>query len=580
MDILNPIYTERSRCQDCYKCVRNCPVKAITIEEGNAKVEPDLCILCGNCVKICPRGAKKVRDDISRAEALVNQERMVIASLAPSFISEFPCLSEHTLITALKDLGFSEVSETALGAEEVSRNVAELLTKERDQVLISSTCPSVVELIKKYIPEHGAAVLNMLSPVLAQCKILRERYGQGIGIVFVGPCIAKKREADQFPDLLDVALTFREFRSWLEKKDINLEELQKESNGSENFVPYKAREGALYPLDGGMMATIKSHCPVDDVSLMNFSGIKNITDALHGLEKPAPNTNLFLELLACEGGCINGPGCSSRQGTVKKRLDVLLYVDVPEDGGTKKPVMNISAQRMFSPVEASRFSPTRLLEALQSVGKYTLQDEINCSGCGYDTCRDFAAALLSGRAEKTMCVSYMRSLAQKKANSILSAMPSAALIIDAGLKILECNRKFASLLGEELQEVFDSGAGLEGAELEKLVPFSSLFSRVLKEGQAIVDRDFKIGDSVLNITVFPIEPQLVVGGIIQDITEPAVQKEKIISRAEEVIRKNLSTAQQIASLLGENAADSESILNSIIKTFKPTELNDGSGRKS
>lgn len=574
MDRQGPIYTEKSRCQDCYKCVRNCPVKAIVIKEGAASVQPDLCILCGTCVQVCPRNAKTVRFDIPAAQKLLENKEKVYAALAPSYVSEFPEIPARALVEGLKQLGFAGVSETALGAEEVSAGVGEVLKEEEGRVLISSSCPVVVEYVKRYLPDYGDWVADMLSPVLAQCRLLRKEFGEGIGIVFIGPCIAKKREADSFPDLLDTAITFNELRLWLGLKGVSLDKLAVESAAGReaapvDFVPRRAREGALYPVDGGMTAGIKANCPVHDISFMNFSGIENIREALLGLDLKAVKTNLFLEFLACDGGCVNGPGCTTLGATVNKRLNVLTTADVPEVITPRKPAVDIAMVRdCGGPPPKAAFTPEEIRGALESVGKYTAQDELDCSGCGYDSCRDFAAALLMEKAEPTMCVSYTRQIAQREANRLLAAMPSAAAIVGADLKVVDCNRRFAAFLGEEMEDLFEEGISLKGVQLEKFLPFAELFRQVLKTDKEITDQDERLGEAVLNVTIFPVESGKVVGCIFQDITEPVVQKERVINRAREVIRRNLSMTQQIAGLLGENAADSEAILNSIIHTFR------------
>lgn len=560
----SPIYTEESRCQDCYKCVRNCPVKAIIIENGSARVEKDLCVYCGTCVRICPQGAKSVRNDIPAAERVLQNKEKVYAAVAPSCVSEFAEYRQTEFIELFYQLGFTGVSETALGAQEVSAEIARTLEKKSGEVIISPACPSIVEYVQKYLPRYGEWIAGIVSPVLAQCRMLKERYGEEIGIIFIGPCIAKKREADFYPEMLDAALTFNEFRYWLESKKLKAGGVGE----AREFVPRKAREGTLYAIDGGMTAGIKSNCPVLDMSLMSFSGVENVKAALTGLEGVSLQSNLFLELLACEGGCINGPGASTAVSTIRKRLTVLSRADVPEELDLRKPGFSLSLPRAFPAVKYREFSPKEIKTALESVGKYSASDELDCSGCGYASCRDFAQALLLGKAERTMCVSYMRRIAQKESNKLLAAMPTAAVILDSRLKIIDCNRRFATILGPEMEELYSEGISLEGVRLDKYLPFVDLFKQVLTGNHEISDFDIKMGDAIFSLTIFPVEPHAVVGGILQDITEPVVQKERIINRAREVIRKNLSTAQQIASLLGENAADSETILNSIIKTFK------------
>ena len=225
MNYLNPIFTEKRECQDCYKCVRNCPVKAIKVEGGYASVVPELCIFCGHCVEVCPNGAKKVRDDLASARQMLTLKKSVFVSLAPSYVTEFPGVKAAQMIGALKKLGFAGVSETALGAQQVSAQAAELLRKNPERVLASSACPTVVAFLQRHRAGGSELLTGLLSPLLTHCKMLRQHFGAEIGIVFIGPCIAKKLEAAQHPELLDVVLTFEDLRRWLEQEKIAPEKM-------------------------------------------------------------------------------------------------------------------------------------------------------------------------------------------------------------------------------------------------------------------------------------------------------------------------------------------------------------------
>ncbi|MHC4926606.1 MAG: [Fe-Fe] hydrogenase large subunit C-terminal domain-containing protein [Planctomycetota bacterium] len=569
MNSLQPIYTEVTRCQDCYKCLRQCPVKAIDIRNGHASVISDLCILCGNCVQTCPMGAKRVRSDIERAKLLFRMKRRVFVSLAPSFLTEFSDVNPGQLIAAMKALGFEGVSETALGAEQVSAAVADKMNTEKT-LAISSACPAVVELVKRYWPQYSDDVCNMLSPLLAHCKLLRAEYGRDIGIVFVGPCIAKKTEADQNEFLLDVVLTFEELRQWLGEEAVDIGLMK--ATDEDDFVPRRAADGVLYPIDGGMIAGVKADSTVTDGQFMAFSGIDAIQDSLEELDTLKDRGPLFLELLACDGGCVNGPHVRRQGATILKRHAV---IDSFQQQPKAEPVaecIEVSHQWPIKPVQQAAYEDDQLWEALKRVGKFGPEDELNCGGCGYDSCRQFAQALLDGRAEHTMCVGYMRQLAQKQADALLRAMPSGVVIVDNNLEILESNRRFSEIMGADVVRAYEACPHLTGAKLEKIVPFYGLFEQVLQNGTANLEKDIKVGEAIFHVTVFTIEKHRLIGGIVQDITEPSVRKEQIVEKAKKVIAHNLETVQQIAFLLGENAAESEVILNSIVDMFKPATI--------
>jgi len=571
MERRNPIYTQERECQDCHKCIRECPVKAIRVEDGYARVVPELCIMCGNCVLACPSSAKRVRDDLPTAKDLLKSGRKVIVSLAPSFVAQFSGERPAQLIHALKKLGFFAVSETALGAQRVSASIFALMRSEPKQIWISSACPVVVDFIGKYHPECQPHVFGVLSPLLTHCKMLRARYGDEVAIVFIGPCIAKKTEAEQHPELLDAVLTFEDLGHWLDEEGIHLNEISE--TPEDRFQPEEAEEGALYPIDGGMVPGVAGNSEVNSSQFMSFSGLSNVEQALKGIAEWKPEHNIFFELTACAGSCVNGPKAGRNSSVARRRYDILHYAK-PATELPRKLSMRIDRQYTASPVARNEYSELQLQEALRTVGKYSAEDELNCGGCGYDSCRDFAHALIARNAERMMCATYTRKLAQKKANALLQKMPSAVVIVDEDLKIIECNTNFVHLFADDVEQSKD----LEGSALDAVIPFSYLFRRVLDSDEDIVGHDIRYQRSILNTSIFTIEPHSVMCGIFQDITKPIFQKEQIIGRAREVIQKNLKTVQQIAFLLGENAADSEIILNSIVRSFSPEEVDDNESK--
>ncbi|MDP4116868.1 MAG: [Fe-Fe] hydrogenase large subunit C-terminal domain-containing protein [Bacteroidota bacterium] len=571
MNYFKPIYTEKADCQDCYKCVRMCPVKSIKVDKGSAAVIYENCILCGECVLVCPSGAKKTRNDLDAVKNLLKFNEKVIVSLAPSFISEFSDLSYNQVISAIKKLGFYGVSETALGAQEVSANIAKLMKETSGQIYFSTACPSVVEYVTKYHPESAKFLTPMLSPLLSQCKILKKEFGQDSPVVFIGPCIAKKKEADDHPDLLDAVLTFQDLREWFKEARIN-PALLPIDDPEGRFLPLQANEGILYPVEGGMIKGIKHNLGKSKNIFMSFSGIKNINNAITGIEKLTSEENLFVELLACESGCINGPKVTHNKSNVIKRYNILKKADQLGNSEPHSPMLDISQDYLSNPVQINKYSEEEIANVLADIGKIDEKYELNCAGCGYNTCKEFAASILDNKSEKMMCVTYMRQLAQKKANALIATMPSGIVIVDDKLKIVESNLNWAKLIGEEAEMMFDVKPGLEGASLVKMVPFHNLFQNVIDSGIDIVGKEIEYNGTILLFSIFTIEKHKVVGSIFRDITEPWEGKEQIITKAKQVIKKNLSTVQKIAYLLGENASETEIILNGIIESFSKDKI--------
>lgn len=570
MDHSYPIFTVQVECQDCYKCVRECPVKAIKVADGHASVIPDLCTACGHCVVICPVKAKKIRDDISRIEFLIKQKKKVYASLAPSWITEFNDVTKSQIIAALKKLGFAGVSETALGAQEVTYGVNDLLQHADNGLFISSACPSVVEFISKHLPHYKNNISPILSPLLAHTKLLKKEFGNDIIVVFFGPCIAKKLESDRYPEYLNLALTFPELKHLLERNNINISE---NTSTEEDFVPYAAEEGGLYPIDGGMIKTMNLNKDCSDIETLAISGLEHIKYYLEGFDGQEIDRKIFIEALACKGGCINGPCRSNKTLGLKDRFTI-------KDSYKSKLIQNrnqsvevVESLRVPTTIEFAFQPDDKIRRALAKIGKTNPSDELNCGGCGYDTCREFAVALLNGKAESAMCVSLMRKKALNKANAILRCMPSAAVLVDSNMRIIECNKHFAEMFGEDTLALYEVLPSLKGAYLDRVVPFANLFKIAMRTGEDLFRQNLRAGEKLLHLTLFTIEPQQVIGGIIQDATEIEMKREEIAKKANDILRKNLNTVQGVAKLLGEHMADTEILLRSIAKGFKTQEIN-------
>lgn len=566
MDVFKPVYTEQNDCQDCYKCIRECKLKAIKVVNNSAQILDNDCIYCGTCTLICPVNAKKVRDDVRKVKSLLKRKERVIVSLAPSFVTEFPNLSDEQMVSALNALGFTHVSETALGAQEVSQKVSEFIENQNKGIYISSACPSVVEMICKHYPQYKTYITPFLSPLLTHSKFLKKTYGNDTPVVFIGPCIAKKSESDEFPELLDAAITFSDLKRWFEEENID-PYLFAEEGQTDIFVPGKAGRGILYPIDGGMIMGVKNNTTATDAVFMTFSGINNIQSVLKDLDKYKKSDVMFLELLACDGGCVNGPGTSKSYSTALKRLEVINKV-----GKEKGYELNtdFSIERNFDsilPIERIEHSENSIKEALTMVGKYSEKDEINCGGCGYNSCREFSGALLEDRSEPNMCVSYMRKIAHDKSSALLRKIPSGVVIVNDQLKIIEANSSFARMMGREIEQLYETVPGLVDADLHKIAPFHKLFSSAISTGVENLERDIRFGNKMFHITLFSIHKNKIVGAILRDMSQPFIQREEVISRAKSVNQKNLETVQKIAYLLGENASETEEMLNSIVEFY-------------
>lgn len=564
MDKLYPVYTLNNECHDCYKCVRQCHVKAISIQQGHASVLPEKCIACGNCVQACPNNAKRVRNDIDKVKNLFRAQQEVYVSLAPSWSGIFD-YTPSKMIALLKKLGFKHVSETALGAQEVSIECAKLMKEKEKGLFISSACPVVVDYIRLYNTKFLPCITPVASPALTHAKMLKEMYGNHIHIVFIGPCIAKKNESDHNPDLIDVALTFEELKFWLQDEFISADEV--DETGAEAFVPQNAYEGALYPIEGGMNETIKKGGMSDDVQFINVSSIENLEKTLKGLDPANVNKKIFIEALSCNGGCLAGPCASTKKPELLRVSDALSKVK-SRDIIPNEPATVVEKQYVKKQIEHQNYSYEKISEALKKIGKYSEEDELNCGGCGYNTCRELACALLSGEAEPSMCVSYMRKIAMQKAAAMLRCMPSAIVMVDKDLRIVESNEAFMKMFCSDMYDIFsDRPEGLNGACIDRIVDFSDIFKETLKTERDIHKEHYAVKNRLYDISAFSIEKNELAGAIITDVTQSEMGREKIAQKAHEVINKNIAIVQEIACLLGEHMVETELLLSTIAQDY-------------
>lgn len=564
MNNQNPVYTLINECHDCYRCVRECPVKAIKIENNHASVIPDKCISCGTCVKVCPANAKCVRSDLEKVQNLIYSGKDVYVSLAPSWRGVFE-MSAQKMIAVLKRLGFKDISETALGAEEVSIKTAQMLNETEQGLWISSACPVIVDYIRMYKPEFSKYITPIGSPARTHARMLRKTYGEDIGIVFIGPCIGKKKEADEPDGLIDLAITFEELKIWMYDQIPDISEIQKDDRFE--FVPFSAHEGALYPIDGGMNTTIRKIGIKDEVQLLEICSIPAFEKALNNLNPEKINRPIFVEALACEGGCVAGPCISTDKASISIISDVLTKVKKRDDI-PKSPDVVVDYEYKSAAITESKYSLEEITKTLKKIGKHTEEDELNCGGCGYSSCRELAVALLDGVAESSMCISYMRKIAMRKAAAMLRCMPAAIVMVDNNMNILEANDSFMKMFTGDMYEIFKARPdGLTGAAIDRIIEFSDIFRTILKTGKDLHKEHYAVKDRLYDINAFTIEPNEIVGAIITDVTQTETNREKISEKAKEVISKNISIVQEIACLLGEHMVETETLLNSIANDY-------------
>jgi iron only hydrogenase large subunit-like protein len=468
------------------------------------------------------------------------------------------------LAAALVRLGFAGVSETALGAQIVSAETAKFLNNAKTGIYLSSACPATVDYIRKYAPSYVKNIIPVLSPLLSHAKFLRRVFGEDIGVVFFGPCVAKKNEADRHPELLDLAVSFNDLVQFLAAENIDPEAINPQDYVP--MLPQNAEEGKIYAVEGGMNDTLRGR--QDGVRFFTVSGLRNLERLFRDVPDPAQigNSKVFVECLACYGGCINGPVMPNENAGT---LSSIVQIAKAYNGGNslaRRFDLPITEHNFAEPQKEPAVTEKEIKAALAQVGKFVPSDELNCGGCGYFTCREFARALLANKAEMEMCVSYLRQVAQRKSNALIRYIPAGVVVVDRHLRVVECNRRFAELFDDSAVVAFDS-CGLVGAELRLFVEFSDLIAMVLESGGELQRPNQVCGDKILNISVFTISPQQSVGAIVQNVTNLELRREQVSEKARAVIQKNIVTCQKIARNLGEHMAETEILLREIAGAY-------------
>lgn len=572
------VFTNKARCRDCYRCVRVCPVKAISMHKGQAFVEEDRCLACGTCIRECPQGAKQFRSDIECAVRLIASGRPVAVSLAPSFAAAYSDWERKRLPSALRKLGFSFIAETALGAYQVARRTAELVKQAPGLPHVCTACPAVVSYVEKYEPDLVDALTPVVSPMIAHGRHLHEKLGPEAAVVFIGPCVAKKAEADrpEFAGVVDCVLTFRELAEWLARDGISLSAC--EESGFDEEPEGDAR---FFPVVGGSMRTSALSTDLLDAEVVSVSGIEEIRAALTSL-KDNPHA-VIIEPLFCLQGCVNGPAITCESNVYDRRQDLLRYA---RDNAGREP----SAEPL--PVLQTGFAATRLDEdqpvreeeikrVLALTGKVSAEDELNCGACGYNSCRDKAVAVLRGLAEPEMCIPYMKRLAEQRTDRIIETSPNGIVILDERLNIIAMNpafRKFfmcsEACLGKPISYLMDPD------------PFERLAAgdESLVEMTARHDRYKLVTHQILY--ALPEERQY--AGIFVNITSSHDSQKKLtelrartVTQARELLEHQITMAQKMAQFLGESTAQGEQLVENLMQMTGPEddkgEGEDGSG---
>lgn len=544
---------QRSNCKNCHKCIRSCPVKSIRFSEGHAQIIGEACLLCGQCFVVCPQNAKIIRDDLPLVKEAIAHKKPVVACLAPSFVANYRGATISSMRRALNTLGFTDVQETAIGASVVKTRYEELLSDQ--SVVISSCCPVVNDLIQEYYPAALPYLANVITPMEAHARLIKHNLPDAV-TVFIGPCIAKKREAD-LSSYVDHALTFEDLTRWLVEESVML------TPEPDELPESRTR---LFPTAGGIWRTMRRD---PAITYVNVDGMQNCIAAIKDIIAGELD-HCFIEMSACSGSCIGGPVMERRALPIRDYTIINAYAGRNDFAIEQPPANELNKQYRPQTTHTAHIGETAVVETLRRMGKLKPEDELNCGFCGYDTCREKATAICLGKAEISMCLPYLMEKAKSFSDIILQNSPNGVLVLNESFETQDLNNAACSMLniknsmeiiGRPVVSLLDPIVAIQavrkGGAVRRPPEYFSEYGRYIEQ-TAIYDKTYHI--IIL---------------LLRDVTEQEsvrTQKESVsvstVKAADRVIEHQIRMAQEIASLLGETVAETKVVLTSLKESVR------------
>lgn len=560
---MNVINFQDANCAHCYKCLRNCDIKAIRIKRGQAQIVQDLCIYCGHCMEICPQKAKTFESDLGYVKSMLYRKENIVVSLDPSYRGLLDYEDPGQIVDAFLKLGFSQVRETAEGAAYVTKEYVRLMQEGEMPNIISTNCPSIIYLVEKHYPMLIPYLAPVVSPMVAHGRLIKEMVGNDTKVVFVGPCVAKKMEAEadaKTRGCVDAVIEFNELEKWFAEEGIDLKKCE-----SKPFANQDPMVNQLYPVTNGILRAVEAAGAPGTYKKLTVSGVKSCREFLHSMKRGYID-GCFVELNLCAGGCVNGPGVNKRRGfrfkaTMNIENNALMaapqeYAAVPEE----------LLKRSYSPKQIVEKMPSEaeIRAILKTIGKSNSDTEFNCGACGYMSCREKAIAIYQGKAEAAMCLIRSYENTRSQANVVLEMIPNIILIFDKELRIREFNRKAEEVFRTSRREALQRYL-FEFVETED---FEEVYNTHVNKLR--VKRKWEQYNMTVLETIVYIENSDQVLAIIEDVTGDEKRSENLLDQklstvklAQSVIDKQMTTAQQIAGLLGETTAETKAILTKL-----------------
>ena len=544
----NCLTLKKSNCKNCYKCIRHCPVKAIRFSGNQAHIIGNECILCGQCFVVCPQNAKEIVDETEKVKVFLQSGDPVIVSLAPSFIANYEGVGINAMRKALKQLGFYDVEETAIGATIVKTEYERMLKEDERDVIITSCCHSINLLIQKHYPQALEYLADVVSPMQAHCKDIKSRFPNA-KTVFIGPCVAKKDEAEHYEGIVDAVLTFEELTEWFKSENIVLEKEM------DNDICSRAR---FFPTTGGILKTMAQDIP--GYTYLALDGVENCIAALKDIIDGKVH-KCFIEMSACVGSCVGGPVMEKyhHSSSVKDFIAVSGYAGT-KDFEVSQPKA-VELKKNFGYIEQRSQMPTdmEIMNVLRQMGKFKPSQELNCGSCGYNTCREKAIAILQGKAEISMCLPFLKDKAESFSDAIVKNTPNGLIVLNEQLEVQQINDAARKMMN------IRSANDIVGDQVVRILD-PVIFMNVRRDKRSVRNERVYLAEYrryVEQSVIYDQESRLLIC-IMRDITDEQDEREKkekisrqTIEVADKVVDKQMRIVQEIASLLGETAAETK-----------------------
>ncbi len=427
------------KCVGCNKCIRTCPVLTANVaRNGKIDVDEDMCIQCGACFDHCRHEARDYDDDTQKFLADLKAGKQLSIIVAPAFIANYP--QEYKKIYGyLKSLGVAHIYSVSFGADITTWSYISYLKDTGKNGLISQPCPAIVNYIEKYQPELIPMLVPLHSPMLAEAVYLKKYQQVKEDLVFLSPCIAKRLEINDINTggYVKYNVTFKKLLEAIGNKYMSATETNEESSYG---------LGARYPKPGGLKECVHFFLG-NQTAVLQVEGEEEAYKFLQEYAKRKNNLPFMVDILNCQKGCIRGTATDEKLDDIDVELAIneinklVINQAKPKKDAKRNPWNSaLSLEKrweyfceQFKELDINDFKraytnkkvdvrtpSTQELNAIYSdMRKDTAEARcIDCSCCGYATCKDMAIAIYNGVNVKENCIHYIKALAEVERNEI------------------------------------------------------------------------------------------------------------------------------------------------------------------